>query len=441
MARSPFLSWSTWRDLFSGRLPGQVVIQFTTACNAACVQCGMRRTSREPRHTMDMDALKREIDAMAAQGIKAVSFTGGEPLLHLDAVAGLMRHAGAAGIPYVRTGTNGFLFSGAEKPGFEARVAKVADTLANTPMNAFWISLDSADPATHEANRGLPGVVEGIRRALPVFHERGIFPAANLGINRLTGGPGAIPGPPESELAFGDEAFIRAFQGAFRAFYSFAEELGFATVNACYPMSLDPAEAEAGAVYAATSEDDFIRFLPREKAAMLRALYTVIPEFRHRLRIFTPRSSVLGLMRQHLGLDQGAFPCRGGIDFFFLDAEDMHAYPCGYRGAEDLGPFSGLDVRSLDASAVCERCDWECFRDPSALAMPLLSALRNPLAFGAGLPQGCGYLSDWWEDLRYYKACGWFDCRRAPDRRAMARFAPGRAGKGGGAPLGAVQAR
>ncbi|OQX09511.1 MAG: hypothetical protein BWK76_22075 [Desulfobulbaceae bacterium A2] len=104
-------------SLLRGRIPGQVVIQYTDRCNAACPQCGMRRTESFPRATLGPDNARRVIDAAAARGVKALSLTGGEPLLHLDEVIALIDHAAAAGIPFIRTGTNGFLFMGSERPG------------------------------------------------------------------------------------------------------------------------------------------------------------------------------------------------------------------------------------------------------------------------------------------------------------------------------------
>lgn len=420
MVRSPFRSLAHWRRLLRGRVPGQVVVQFTTRCNASCAQCGMRVTHAGQRFTMNVQQVRRLIDAMAERGVASLSFTGGEPLLYASEIADLAGYAARAGIPYIRTGTNGFMFQHHEQPGFSDRMARLADELAASPLNAFWISLDSADPAVHEANRGLSGMVEGVRKALPLFHERGLYPAANLGINRLAGGPGLVPGP---EDPFDAEAFRRAFTRVFERFYSFVEELGFTTVNACYPMSLESDADSELAVYGAASQEGLIRFRPEEKAAMFRALYDVIPRFRHRLRIFTPRSALLALMRQQVGLDRGLFPCRGGIDFFFVDAQGMNTYPCGYRGSESLGKFWDLDLDALDAHRVCEQCDWECFRDPSILLKPLLDFRRNPFTAVSKLPRHKGFRKAWREDLRYYAACDWFDARTAPDYGGLASFA------------------
>ncbi|MGE4296892.1 MAG: radical SAM protein [Desulfovibrionaceae bacterium] len=407
------------RALARGRAPGQVVIQFTDRCNAACVQCGMRVSNRFERTTMRVDAVRNLLDAMAARGIMAVSFTGGEPLLHVDDVAACMRHAGQAGIRHIRTGTNGFMFKGAHRADFADRVHRLAETLAATPLSTFWISIDSADPETHEQNRGLPGVVRGIEKALPILARHGIHPSANLGLNRLMGGRGAIPMPGQACDA---SVFQDACERALDRFYAFVRELGFTIANCCYPMSHDGDAPDGDAIYAATSSNAFIRFSPTERAALYRALSAVVPRHRHRLRVFTPRSALLALARdlENPGRPVSR-PCRGGKDFFFIDAATMHAFPCGYRGAEDLGPFEALDTASLPEPD-CRRCDWECFRDPSELFGPISDFFGSPIRLSARLLRDRIYAGTWFEDMRYYRACDYFNARVPPDLDRLARF-------------------
>ena len=173
--------------LLRNRLPGQIIIQYTDMCNARCPQCGMRATESFKRSTLDLDTAKKIIDRAASNGVTALSLTGGEPLLFLDQVAELIRYARNAGITYTRTGTNGFLFMNHDRPDYEKRVSKIAETLARSGLYTFWISIDSCIPAIHEQMRGLPGVIAGIEKALPILHEHGIYPSANLGINRNIG--------------------------------------------------------------------------------------------------------------------------------------------------------------------------------------------------------------------------------------------------------------
>ncbi len=197
---------------------------------------------------------RRSIDHAAANNVVALSITGGEPLLYLNEVTSLLRHACDVGIPLTRTGTNGFLFQNSDSARFEARIARIAESLVQADVYTFWISIDSADPAVHERMRGLPGVIEGVRKALPIFHAHGLYPSVNLGINRNVGGPEA----PRFERGEDMYAF---FRDAFRRFYDRAIDLGFTIANACYPMSV-PAGDPSGltAVYQATASTSIVDF-------------------------------------------------------------------------------------------------------------------------------------------------------------------------------------
>jgi len=353
------------------------------------------------------------LETVARLGMQAVSFTGGEPLLDFPRLTGMIRSAKKLGIPYIRTGTNGFIFQRHEAPDFEDRMSRMADELLESGIRNFWISLDSCDPSIHEANRGLPGVVRGMAKALPAFHRSGLFPSVNLGINRLCGGRiPALDGP------FDPQAFREGFAVAFTRFFSFATDLGFTIANCCYPMS-----DEEGAVYQATSTDPFIRFSPDEKKAMLLALKDVVPAFRSRIRLFTPLSALDALISQAGDDAEQTYACRGGLDFFFVDATRGHAYPCGYRSGEDLGPF--WELRDLPhGHPTCRRCDWECFRDPSELLGPFGTALTNPVEVVRKFLARPGLYGSWLTDLRYAMACDVFDGTRPMRPEKLARFAP-----------------
>ena len=104
----------TFKHLFflkRKKIPGQLVIQLTDICNAHCPQCGMRSTKKFQRTKLPLEDVKRIPDAAAQNGVKAVSFTGGEPFLFFDELCLLMKYAGQLGIEYIRTGTNGFFLS------------------------------------------------------------------------------------------------------------------------------------------------------------------------------------------------------------------------------------------------------------------------------------------------------------------------------------------
>ncbi|GAB6905933.1 hypothetical protein JCM12296A_17680 [Desulfosarcina cetonica] len=412
------------------RIPGQLVVQITDRCNARCPQCGMRTTATFRRSTLSTDTIRRLIDAAADRGVQAISFTGGEPLLDLPRLTALINHAGAAGIPFIRTGTNGFIFQHADRSDFTDRIKRIVDQLAATPLRNFWISLDSSVDALHEEMRGFPGVVAGIEKALPIFHAAGIYPAVNLGINRNVGGASTrelTPAGSSSDAAY-LETFYHCYQDAFERFYQRAIDLGFTMANACYPMSIDVPESENGlaAVYAATTVADIVRFAPAEKRMLFSALMVAIRRFRARIRIFSPLCALEALVRQY-GTEASPPPygCRGGVDFFFVNAADGHAYPCGYRGNEDHGWVWDMDWPSHRPPAeadACRRCDWECFRDPCELMGPLLAAFAHPLGLARRVLRSPRAMATWATDLFYYRACGFFDGRQAPDYRKLTPF-------------------
>ena len=417
------------RGLSRHHVPGQLVIQLTDRCNGLCPQCGMRATERFKRSSMHLEDVRRAIDAAVARGFTVLSFTGGEPLLLLDDLVSLIRYAGSAGMEYIRTGTNGFLFAHPERPDFLDRIERLADSLAGVPLRNFWISIDSADPLVHEQMRGFPGVIEGIRRALPLFHERGLYPTANLGINRNIGGrasPVLEAGDGGPSPAAADDFHLH-YRTCFGRFFDFVIDLGFTLVNTCYPMSMaGPGKAESlGAVYAAESADLVVSYSSREKALLFQALLETIPEYRSRLRIFSPRSSLFALAQDHRDARTVAYPCRGGIDFFFVDARGADVYPCGYRGRENLGKFwrmNGANGCSTGESG-CTLCDWECFRDPSFLLGPLLAAATDPFRLAKSVFLHPAFYRLWLEDLRYYRSCDFFDGRKGPDPARLRHFA------------------
>ncbi|SEA26667.1 Radical SAM superfamily enzyme, MoaA/NifB/PqqE/SkfB family [Desulfuromusa kysingii] len=388
------------RMLLQGRAPGQLIIQYTDQCNAHCPQCGMRVSHQFPRKTLETDKTAAMIRSAAQKGIKALSFTGGEPFLHLPQICDLAQVAGQSGIEYIRTGTNGFLFCNSGQADFTDRMEQLADQLAATPLRNIWVSIDSSDVATHEQMRGLPGVIKGLEKALPIFAERGLYLSANLGINRNFYGA-------DKDHDHLDYDF---FYAGFDQFYRFVKNLGFTIANVCYPMYNAVTDSDQ-AVYAATASDRVVNFSRAEKINLFQALSDCIPVHREKIRIFTPRCSIHTLLHQYRGHAELSTPCRGGIDFFFIDSQNGHTYPCGYRGDEDLGDFSALNIHSVENRKECRQCDWECFRDPSELFSPLTGLRQSPLQLLQRWRNDRRFFQLWLEDLRYYRRCHYFNGR------------------------------
>lgn len=365
----------------------------------------MRASNRFSRSGIEPEKIRRIIDRFAENGGNALSFTGGEPFLFFDDLAGHIEYACKKGITHIRTGTNGFFMKNHEAPDFRDRIGRMAEKLARAGLRNLWISIDSSDAETHEKMRGLEGVIKGMEKALPVFHSSGIYPSANLGINRNMAGFDRKLACPDR-----DQFFEKALE-AFRKFYGFVTDTGFTIANCCYPMSIGSENKNLDPVYAATS-DDVTSFETWEKILIYRALFDVIPEFRKKIRIFSPRSSLFTLIKQHEGHAEKSAPCRGGIDFFFVSAADGLVYPCGYRGRECLGDYADMDKSSAGAVPFCRECDWECFRDPSELFSPFAGLVENPAGFAKKILGDDKFMKIWKEDIRYFIGCGFFDGRK-----------------------------
>ncbi|MGE4318417.1 MAG: radical SAM protein [Deferribacterales bacterium] len=398
-----------------GRTAGQLVIQTTDFCNAKCPQCGMRVQEKFQRSKLDKETMLAIIDRAAENRVKALSFTGGEPFLFEDTLFDCINYARLKRIPYLRTGTNGFMFMGAERPDFLYRMRQFAQKLKESGLYTFWISLDSWDILEHETGRGLKGVTDGIRRALPVFAEEGVYPSANLGINR-TLVRGDIKVNSHSTDAE-KQLFYKAYRHGFDKFYSFAASMGFTIANACYPMSM-----QEGAVYKAESSDDMVTYNDTEKHLLFKALYDTIAEHRSHIRIFTPKSSLLMLIRHYGGETGAGFACYGGIDYFFVNSADGHAYPCGFRVGDDLGRYDKLDTLKIRQKPYCKECDWECFRDPSNQTGVVAELFRSPFKTIGFMFRDRKFMKDWATDILYYFACGMFNFRLSPRYDRMRRF-------------------
>jgi MoaA/NifB/PqqE/SkfB family radical SAM enzyme len=385
----------------------------------------MRCTEQFARSSLSVDYVKRLLDAAIQRGISMVSFTGGEPFLMLDELLELITYAGNLGFPYIRTGTNGYLFRQPSDFNFHSRIARIADRFAATPLRNLWISVDSAVPEIHERMRGFPDIMQGIEKALPIFYERGIYPSANVGINRnITERTATLTHRVPGQHPEYFQVFYHEFHTALTQLYRSIIDLGFTMTSACYPMSVD-ADKHSGleSVYAATSPDVVVRFSRQEKVWLYKALLDTVPAFRQHLRIITPLSSLYGLIQQYTDGIESSYPCRGGIDYFFVDCQYGKTYPCGYRGQEDLGRLWELDRDVLNPEASCYACDWECFRDPSELFGPILQGFSHPVALFNKLHRDRDFFRLWIQDLRYARACDMFDGRTPPDMTRLRQFA------------------
>lgn len=305
---------------------GQVIWAITNTCNARCRFCSYPRGKGGNAKFVDYPTAQRVIDVFAGRNWKIISFTGGDPLLHPELYR-IIRYAADNGF-ITRTGTNGWLLDEA-----------AAYRLAWSGIRNFWISIDSEDPQKHEVNRGLPGLFERLRKALPVLQKNGVQVNAAVPVNRLIGDYGRL--------------------------LDFLRDLGLERVAFCYPMTAMDAS------YGGAADSELVQFTPEELKKILTELIR-LKKGSGRKRIINPVEGMEDIVRRQSG-GSSRFPCLGGYKFFYLDW-DLILYKCAFL-QENYGSVMKLGSREF-APAECDRCHWQCFRDPGVFYHPLVQTAR-----------------------------------------------------------------
>jgi len=142
--------------------PGHPVWEVTSACNLNCIHCHASGSTADPEE-LTTDEGKRLIDQIAGvDAFRTLVFTGGEPLVRPD-IFELLRHSKTVGLANI-IATNGCLID-------EEMAWKLKDH--GVVCNA--ISLDSADPRTHNRIRQNPEAYERAMRGIEATKKAGIL--------------------------------------------------------------------------------------------------------------------------------------------------------------------------------------------------------------------------------------------------------------------------
>ena len=145
------------RNLPSGSIPANFLVysgdrhpvifwNVTSGCNLSCSHCYARAGPHRDGPGRELDTVEALslVDDLAASGVPLLIVSGGEPLVRKD-IWEILARARDRGIRLALS-TNGTLIDGA-----------VARRLRDTGVEYAGISLDGAEPGTHERLRGVPG--------------------------------------------------------------------------------------------------------------------------------------------------------------------------------------------------------------------------------------------------------------------------------------------
>lgn len=133
----------------------------TNRCNLKCRHCYQDAGPGAHADELVGEEARRLIDQIAAAGFKIMIFSGGEPLMRPD-IYDLVAYAAGRGLRPV-FGTNGTLIT-----------REVAARLKDCGACAMGISLDSLDPARHDAFRGMPGAWDATVAGMDACREAGL---------------------------------------------------------------------------------------------------------------------------------------------------------------------------------------------------------------------------------------------------------------------------
>ena len=313
-------------------LPAVCDVSVTNVCNAACDFCGFARNKAlaGPARYIDAEAFSRALPILHRRGIRYTTLQGGEPLVHPDIVR-LVSDTTATGISCAVI-TNGWF------------LPRYIEAMAAVGLSRLIVSIDSANLAAHECNRGLEGLehrlVEGIAQAgacgLPV--------RASVTVNRLVR---------YDELP---ATLLR---------------LGFDCVSFSYPR-----REPFGSTSLVYGESHLVDLDRDELLVALDAIGRLKKQF----PVLNPQASLAEVGRYVRGEPQ-AVPCIGGYKYFYLDW-NLDIWRCEAWN-ERLGSVFDLD-RIADQREPCNACMMACYRNASMLMHTAVTATDAARALAAG---------------------------------------------------------
>lgn len=151
------IAWFGVRRPYVPGAPFQVVWNITRSCNLKCRHCYENAGTRA-RDELTTQEVKRGIDVLADAGVLILAFSGGEPTLRPD-ILELIKHCANKGM-YPAIATNAMAFAQRKK----------VQEFKKAGLQFVQISLDGANPETHDSFRGVPGAfdktVQGIKNCV-----------------------------------------------------------------------------------------------------------------------------------------------------------------------------------------------------------------------------------------------------------------------------------
>ena len=142
---------------FVRKKPIHCIVQVSNRCNLSCGFCSFWERPADRKDELTLDDFEVISAKLAEGGAMIVSIEGGEPTMRPD-IAGIVRAFARYHHPIMFT--NGWKIH-----------ERLARELWDAGLTEIGVSLDYADPARHDAHRGLPGTFDAALRAVDILRE------------------------------------------------------------------------------------------------------------------------------------------------------------------------------------------------------------------------------------------------------------------------------
>jgi len=146
------------------------IVRVTAACDQRCAFCNAREDIGRPT----TDELRARVAGLAAEGLRRLVLSGGEPTLRGD-LLDLVRHARACGIPEVELQTNA-IRCGREE-GYAA-------ALRDAGLTSAFVALHAHEAELSDALTGAPGTFVHTRAGARALVAAGVPTTLNVVVNR-----------------------------------------------------------------------------------------------------------------------------------------------------------------------------------------------------------------------------------------------------------------
>ena len=309
-------AWDMLRLIRHGG-PALCNVAVTNSCNAKCDFCNFANGKVEHKDLrwINADHFDDALQILHDRGVRYISFFGGEPLLH-PRLTDMITMAIAKGMGPALI-TNGWLLS------------SKLNQLAGAGLKTIYVSIDSAWMSDHEANRGLRGLGERIRKATSRMPGLGMTALAQVTMSKLI-----------------DD---------YRALVPLLQELGFEAVAFSYPQ-----RSRLGSSSLAWSDDSaLMKFTDSE----LVQAFEAVDDVRNAFPVNNPRASVADMKRHLLG-EHEHFVCYGGYKSFYMDWNfDIWRCDAWREPMCSVWEFAQTPL----VRDGCTACIVDCYRDSSVM--------------------------------------------------------------------------